>query len=301
MVIQTGDCTQLHVCTGSCGFSGNGSTVEINAQDHAPVEAAVAETVEGSSEAPAHPETVVSSVNEFVSAVFEDNRCDVPWYRGHSVSSYALAPSIARPPCSEEKELALMGRFQQNAYPFLPLPSAKLEEWEQLFLMQHYRAPTRLLDWSDSPLVALYFAVENESKDGEDGCVWRLDPIELNRSASLVPKHDRDIPLFGASEELDTYLPSRIHQRPTMSSNSPAAGIAPRRSDRIYAQMGSFTITHRVQTPLEEISANHLHKIVVSAASKEQVRTELTALRITKLSVFPELENVATAAQEGLW
>ena len=54
------------------------------------------------------------------------------------------------------------------------------DEWEWYFLMQHYGVPTRLLDWTENPLIAIYFAVEGHKAD-RDAAVWALDPTWLNR------------------------------------------------------------------------------------------------------------------------
>ena len=225
-----------------------------------------------------------------------DNR--IEWYRGHSDVTYRLLPSLARPPRSVEAEETLMKRFKQNAYPFLD--GSPFDDWEWLFLMQHHGAPTRLLDWSDSPLTGLWFAVGDsgqESEDG-DGCLWALRPIDLNVEARLVPSYHLDIPLFGQDQELDNYLPDRLS---TMQANTPAAGIASRQFRRVVAQMGSFTITHRDQIALEDMPGGFLTRYLIPAAAKPAVRRELLALRVTRLSVFPELANVAVLAQEGLW
>jgi hypothetical protein len=219
------------------------------------------------------------------------------WYRGHSSVDFLLLPSIARPPCDVEAEATLIKRFKQNAFPFLKGPPASA--WDWLFLMQHHGAPTRLLDWSDSPLTALWFAVaSSESDDEKDACVWVLRPIELNEEARLKPPYHLDIPLFGEDSELDNYLPDRLQ---TMTANTPAAGIASRQFSRVVAQMGSFTVTGREQIALEDISGSFLTQYVIPAAAKPSFRQELLALRITRLAIFPELSNVARLAQEGLW
>ena len=72
------------------------------------------------------------------------------WFRGHSKASFNLLPSLARDPKALERESLLSKRFKQNAYPFRQTPPQS--EWEWLFLMQHFGIPTRLLDWTESPL-----------------------------------------------------------------------------------------------------------------------------------------------------
>jgi hypothetical protein len=193
--------------------------------------------------------------------------------------------------------MTLIKRFKQNAYPFLEAPPR--DPWDWLFLMQHHEAPTRLLDWSDSPLTALWFAVSKREKDPpKDGCVWALRPINLNVEARLKPKYALDIPLFGQDPELDNYLPDRLD---SMQANTPAAGIASRQFSRVVAQMGSFTVTGKEQIALEHIGSECLTKYLIPAAAKQGLREELAALKVSRLTIFPELSNVAKLAQEGLW
>jgi FRG domain len=249
-------------------------------------------------QAPEPSQTTITSVPELLDALRQRSPDEIVWYRGHTSSDWDLLPSIARPPRSIAAELTVLKRFKQNAYPFLSSPLST--EWEWLFLMQHYGAPTRLLDWTDSPLIGLYFAVDDHEST-QDGCIWALRPIKLNEIARLIPSHPLDIPLFGQDDELNNYLPSHVHLTPGMQSNTPAAAIAPRQFERVVAQMGSFTITQRDQTPLQSLHGDHLVQYIVPAATKQAIREELRYLRITRLTVFPELTNVAAQALEGLW
>jgi hypothetical protein len=244
----------------------------------------------------------INSITDFIGALFSRPEEETVWYRGHSKLTHELIPSLARPPRTVEAEETLIKRFKQNAYPFLKTIPER--EWEWLFLMQHHEVPTRLLDWSDSPLVALWFAmqksVDAEDKDDADACVWALLPLELNVLANLAPEFPADIPLFGQDEVLDGYLPSKVATA-RVAKLKPAAGIAPRQFSRVVAQMGSFTITHKKQHPLEKVAPSCLTRYVIPATSKENVRRELRHLRMTRLSVFPELANVSELTQEGLW
>ncbi len=264
----------------------------------APTDETRSDDAASTSEASEPTQTTITSVAELLDALRQHSANEIIWYRGHTSSGWDLLPSIARPPRSIDAELTVLKRFKQNAYPFLSSPPST--EWEWLFLMQHYGAPTRLLDWTESPLIGLYFAVDDHEST-QDGCVWALRPIKLNEIARLMPSHPLDIPLFGQDDELNNYLPSHVHLTPGMQSNTPAAAIAPRQFERVVAQMGSFTITQRDQTPLQNLHGDHLIQYLVPAAIKEAIREELRYLRVTRLTVFPELTNVAAQALEGLW
>lgn len=112
-----------------------------------------------------------------------------PWWRGHAEANWDLVPYVfrVRPAHGDAYEASIAQRFEQRAwtrYPACP-PSGQLHRW--LFLMRHYGLPTRLLDWTESPLVALHFAVSDDGGDREDGAVWALDPFRLNEFTLMVP------------------------------------------------------------------------------------------------------------------
>jgi hypothetical protein len=60
------------------------------------------------------------------------------------------------------------------------------------------------IDWTESPLAALYFAVENKDHCASAGAVWCLDPVALNRSANLKFGFDTEIPAFGSDKVLES-------------------------------------------------------------------------------------------------
>lgn len=225
----------------------------------------------------------------------------IRWFRGQGNFEWSLKPSVTRAGRGDETvdlEIAYVKKFKQNAVAISQeIPS---HEYQWMFLMQHYRLPTRLLDWSESPLVGLYFAVENTKEDSSDAALWCLDPRALNQHANIEPKLSGDIPSFSDDEILENYLPSKVAAERN-TKLKPAACIGPRNSRRMYAQQGVFTITHMSPTPIEEVGdRNHIKKLRIPAASKETIRKELKFLGITKLSLFPELENVALLAMEAL-
>lgn len=210
------------------------------------------------------------------------------WYRGQEDRKWPLIPSLARTPRGISCELMLLKRFKQNALAFLT--HRPQTEWEWAFVMQHHGVPTRLLDWTESPLVGAYFAVSGSPK--ADGALWALLPRLLNESAGIVPEIPSDIPGFDDDIGLRPYLPTQLAAERT-SHNNPVAAIAPRNTARIQAQLGVFTITHRDQIAIENVKdGKHVWRYIIPSSSKPKLLEELEHLHITKLSLFPELQNV---------
>jgi len=199
------------------------------------------------------------------------------WFRGQSVASWNLQPSIMRRPNSPDNEIVLLKKFKQHAVPLTERVPDREYDW--LFLMQHHDVPTRLLDWTESPLVALYFAVA-EKKDlkhkNKDAAVWCLYPHVLNELAGIRMQPESDIPSFGHDSVLDDYLPSRT-MGITTAQRQPVALLAPRQFRRLHVQQGVFTIFHRNVTPLEDIKDRngkqpHILKFVIPCSAKEKLR-----------------------------
>jgi len=104
------------------------------------------------------------------------------WFRGQRSVRWDLRPRIYRREYKGALESEIRLEFEGNG---LQLATTNLSrtKWEWYFLMQHYGAPTRLLDWTGNPLVALYFAIadERESFESHDAAVWAFDPWRWNR------------------------------------------------------------------------------------------------------------------------
>lgn len=218
----------------------------------------------------------------------------VRWYRGEGRLRLAdaLLPSIARPPLTPTSEWSVYQRFRQNASAFLP--HANLTEWDWMLYMRHFGAPTRLLDWTESPLVALYFAVERTERDADDGAVWCLSPWRLNELAGF----ERRIYAAGIDEEFNVYTPTEVRNSPAAAAANykPAALIAPRSFPRLVAQQGVFTVVHRQATPIDAIADDQLLSLIrIPAASKSSIRNSLRTLGMNRLSMYPELQSVAAS------
>jgi len=161
--------------------------------------------------------------------------------------------------------------------------------------MQHYLMPTRLLDWTESPLVALYFAViKNELFEG---ALWVLLPTVLNEKSNYRPDYPHEVPSF-EDVHLQNYLPETI-AREHRSRLFPMAAIAPRNSPRMQAQQGAFTISHRENTPIEEVGAtvaarDHVWRYLIPTTAKAPLQQELRILGFSRFQLFPELDSLAS-------
>lgn len=241
----------------------------------------------------------LETIGELIEALRDYAGEKIVWYRGQVDAAWKLVPAIARQPKHLDAELTTIKIFKQNAGPHLR--ERPRSEWEWMFLMQHHRAPTRLLDWTESPLVGLYFALAGVKREHEDkdAALWFLDPVALNRHAGHHHTYPKEILAFDIDSALEGYLPDQVNARRT--NLYPVAAIGPRNSPRMVAQAGTFTIMHATVIPVEEVGdSKHIWRMVIPAAAKENLRTELSMLGINEHILFPDLDRVADVARSLL-
>lgn len=107
----------------------------------------------------------VTALHEYTALIESLRMPEKPvlWYRGCARISYRLIPSLyrnSRYTTAEQfakLEIEILTRFKQRSIPYQT--RIIIDDWDYLFLMQHYAVPTRLLDWSENPYIALYFAL----------------------------------------------------------------------------------------------------------------------------------------------
>ncbi|MDV2977855.1 UNVERIFIED_CONTAM: FRG domain-containing protein [Actinomycetes bacterium ARC8] len=217
------------------------------------------------------------------------------WFRGHSDASYRLTASALRNTRLRDNEGVMLKRFMQDAQSILA--DAPSSPWEWLFLAQHHHVPTRLMDWTENALVALYFACQPhkakvEGTDPPNGDVWVLLPTNMNKVVgSWTGQHPEDLPMIGVDSTFDKYYPLPLaNQAPAQEPRHPIAGIAVRNFPRIVNQWGTFTVTDQ-QVALEdhEQAEKFLRRIAVDANAKSDLLDELKSLGIEERVIYPDL------------
>ena len=235
------------------------------------------------------------------------------WFRGVGNSSYELLPSLFRNKLAKNQttckklEIDLNDTFQMRSVPYTGGSLAGGTEWERLFFMQHYRVPTRLLDWSGSPLVALHFALTSakildSGEAANDVAVWLLDPVQWNDAAYVDTGFTGGI-LTTRDSWLIRYSPSQVYTH--ANALFPVALRGVHNSPRIVAQQGFFTVFGPKAEPMEKaflakkdggaayFPENCLIKFVIPKAAVENMKQEIFSMGISEATIYPDLEGLA--------
>jgi hypothetical protein len=186
-------------------------------------------------------------------------------FRGVSnLEAFKLISRVGRSPLYDAlREKSLLDEFKKRATPYLKIQPAN--EWDWLAIAQHHGLPTRLLDWSTSPLVAAYFAVNGDKEHSNtDAAVYGISTTCFRE----------------AEENLDP-----------LSLGPPVQLLFPRHiTPRIAAQSGVFTVHPEPQTPFTH---NELHRFVISKELKSLFRQSLSLYGLHAGALFPDLEGQA--------
>jgi hypothetical protein len=221
---------------------------------------------------------------------------DTAWWRGHANAYWRLQAQVhRRDPERQYDEATLIGHFVSRAPSRSHRSCPAADDYLRwLFLAQHYGLPTRLLDWTESPLIAAYFAVQDHHVD-EDGCICALWPTGLNRNFNAANGlvQIRDLRVAKIAESAFTGRES-LEEILAIDGQE----IDP----RMLAQMSRFTL-HCGRTALESERGNEvwLRRYVIPKDAKAIVRAQLLALGIRRSNLFPDLENLAGELRDATW
>jgi len=263
------------------------------------------------------------------------------WVFRDKSDKYDLKPSIERVAEQKSKpwaalESELLEEFHSKARMYVDPsqvpPVGERLSW--LAFMQHYRVPTRLLDFSYSPYIALYFALRQrtETEQQRPAEVWAIDAnvvLEWARRVSAIASRagssDHLRPLsnedFASDREVlerermywdkvnsDTLDPSRIHREVFNNEGFVTVALPPVQNQRLSSQQGVFLFNGAEDRTFEDSLLRMMPSdrrrwckiIQVPAVILEEVERKLFQMNVHELSLFPDLEGLAGSVQQKI-
>jgi len=233
------------------------------------------------------------------------------WFRGHPDVFNELTPRIFRREYDNEiyrqmkpyVEFSIIEDFKRHAPALVSETPYADDHLSWLFLMQHHGAPTRLLDWTESALVALYFAVNNfsqkDSRD-KDGELWAMHPWSLNKKSGFdgLPVLKHPMLQYLAAEPASIDPPSLVQKFGLPKTPEyPFAFKPPKYFSRMATQLSAFTIHPRPcpQGTIPDLlqDPKDLVRYVVPGKHKTHLLFDLWTLGIKRHTLFPDLDSLS--------
>lgn len=224
-----------------------------------------------------YEEKSAETLSVFIHLVLDELRS--PYlFRGHADLDWELEPAIDRSDFSglrgklsrEDHERFAFKEFKRLALPHLR--SRPANDWEFLALARHSGVPTRLLDWTENPLAALFFAVELARST--DGVVWCYTYVEIEEPLDM----ERNPDPFSLNR-IVLFQPPHVHPR-------------------IWTQSAVFTVHPSNFKNQENPWGVPLTRIRIPVAVRARLRVELQRLGVHRASLFPDLDGVGQHVYE---
>jgi len=294
----------------------------------------------------------INSVSEFVEKIVEKTistseptDTEIFWFRGEGSTELKtpLVPNIYRniiessgkagnPNYTSNKirtiERNIDSEFKRRTQRYISLKRIDNSSWNRYFLMQHYGINTRLLDWTENALLALFFAIQDDSFEKNDSIVWILNPFKLNdytikeiiKTPSIRNGSFKIIPQ-GISNDLKTELLSHegklrlkeltrrylimdfneLDQEENDKDCYYPLAINPTFLDeRMTSQKTCFTVFGNKLNGLKSIENEKeiLDKIIINKTKKKRILKELKILGIDHESIYPDLDGIGRSIQK---
>jgi hypothetical protein len=226
-------------------------------------------------------------------------------FRGQTPASEDLSSRLLRLAAGrsgvERLELHLLRNFRKYAYQ----QGASDSIWHWLALGQHRGLPTRLLDWTYSPLVALHFATDSLERMDEDAVIWAVNFVEANRFVPdrlkrLMTAEGSDtatVEMLGTFKTLGSF--DRLARKPFVVFLEP-----PSLDARISNQLALFSLMSSATATMNEWLAAHpklARRVILPASLKWEVRDKLDQANITERVLFPGLDGLSRWLTRYYW
>src|SRR5437763_1796261 len=213
-------------------------------------------------------------------------------FRGLSNAAYVPETTLTRMGGEYgRREQSLLRNFRKYAH---RNATQRDSLWNWIALAQHHGLPTRLLDWSFSPYVALHFATVNRAEWKNDAMIWCVDCVKIKnylpgKLQRLLKREDSDVLTV---EMLDEVAPTvaaldALSKKPFLAFFEP-----PSVDDRIINQAALLSVSSRADLSVNRWLYEHrelFHRIVIPAKLKQEIRDKLDQANINERILFPGL------------
>jgi hypothetical protein len=230
-------------------------------------------------------EVTVETIGDFLAVIKEHKSNYKPGsvlqdvvFRGQA-GDFPLIPKLCRLQAKEgilEAEQKILREFKRSN-PLLIQPHGVMDDWDYLTLGQHFGLPTRLLDWSNNALTALWFAVSSHAEDHGhadlSGIVWMLQPEEDDFVTDLSAMHPFEVPAT------KIFMPRLIKQRINNQSG-------------VFSIQSSADILNKRLLNDNQRYAQKLVKMKIPPEKITGLQNDLNTLGVNAFSIFPELEGL---------
>ncbi len=222
---------------------------------------------------------------------YRDNRV----YRGMGNASWTMEPALNRA-CAHNLGLEqhMLRSFRKYGYADLQGVSSF---WQTAALAQQFGLPTRLLDWTYSPLVAAHFATENVAMYNRDGVIWCADVDEINKHLPPALRerlNERQTSIF-TMDMLDKIgsnydVLSIISKEPYAFFFEPASTV-----NRIANQFALFSLTTDPAIAITDLPGlkDCFSRIIIPREIKLEIRDKLDYINISERMIYPGLDGIA--------
>jgi hypothetical protein len=245
---------------------------------------------------------MITSVVQFIKSIERDLKLwpenSKPWFRGESGKAKPLTPKVAD--LQPNEEMYLVQSFRRKAGGFAnsaPRREGETDLW--LFLAQHYGVKTRLLDWTEGALIALFFAVNRGNPNPR---VYMLNPHRLNNLAAQAPIDNINFPLSWGSRDGGNvslaWTTNRTESSPGLEL--PIALPATYQDHRMISQRSCFTVHGKSLLGLDILLgdktsdiSDYLVTYNISQNASSRITKQLFYLGISASTIFPDLDNLS--------
>jgi hypothetical protein len=290
---------------------------------------------------------MINSVSEFIDVVFEktiilekDEGLQTFWFRGEGSNTWKtpLIPKSYRvlsETLSSTNDLFnsnkvkviernVNAEFYRKALPFISSKRIDNTPWNRYFLMQHYKIPTRLLDWTENALLALFFAISDQLLLEHDARVWILMPFKLNNKTLrkffsaendywVIPhgdNSDKKEEIINNEGKLRIAELTRRYLRMDFAQDEignstgvyyPLAIYPTYLDERMSSQKTCFTVFGNKINGLfshDDMENEYLDSIDIPYTIKGKLLKELKILGIDHSSIYPDLDGLGISIKD---